>query len=54
MLQHHTNWPGAYKESLVFGSPVFWDVSAEVGRWETGLQVPRGRAEVRTVSFDYG
>lgn len=31
MLQHHTNWPGAYRESLVFSSLVFWDVRAEGG-----------------------
>lgn len=42
MLQHYTNWPGAYRESLVFGSPVFWDVRAEVGGWEMGLGVRKG------------
>lgn len=32
MLQPHTNWPGAYRESLLFSSLVFWDVKAEGGQ----------------------
>ncbi|CAG5873578.1 unnamed protein product [Menidia menidia] len=31
MLQHHSNWPGAYRESLLFSRLVFWDVRAEEG-----------------------
>lgn len=50
MLQHHTNWPGAYRESLVFSSLVFWDVRAEGGRWGRW----GGWVEARSVSFDYG
>lgn len=28
MLQHHTNWPGAYRESVVFSGWVFLDMRA--------------------------
>lgn len=40
MLKHHTNWPAAYRESLVFSSLVFRDVKAEGGgRWEKDVCV---------------
>lgn len=46
MLQPHTNWPGAYRESLLFGSLVFWDVKMGERR--------KGGVEERNVRFDYG
>lgn len=64
MLQHHTNWPGAYRKSLVFSSLVFWDVRAQGGgggvMWEGGVGYVcvcvcvGGGEEARSVSFDYG
>lgn len=34
MLQHYTNWPQAYRESVLFSSVVFWDVRAKVRKVE--------------------
>ena len=34
MLRHHTNWPRAYRESVLLSSVVFWDVRAEVRKVE--------------------
>lgn len=54
MLQHHTNWPGAYRESVVFSILVFLDVRAseEGGKGEGVLRM--GEAVARSVTFDYG